>query len=73
MSEEYAALDAVAQAELVARGEVTPIELVDASIERIERLNPLLNSVIFSRYENARQEAKALARGDAPFFGAHSC
>ena len=62
-------LDATAQAELVARGELQPIELVDAAIERIERVNPRLNAVIHPLFEKARAEARSpeLARG--PFRG----
>jgi len=44
--DDVAFLDGLAQAELVRRREVRPIELVDAAIERIERLNPLLNAVV---------------------------
>ena len=47
--------DATAQAELVRNKDVQPIELVEAAIERIERLNPTLNAVItpmsLSRFE----------------------
>lgn len=50
-------LDAVAQADLVRSGEVSPLELVDAAIERIERLNPDLNAVIMTRFDEARGEA----------------
>src|SRR3954470_17872729 len=39
-------LAATALAELVRRGEVKPIELVDAAIARIEALDPRLNAVI---------------------------
>ncbi|MEE9400519.1 MAG: amidase, partial [Dehalococcoidia bacterium] len=46
-------LDATAHAELVRRKEVKPIELVDAAIERIERLNPTLNAVVTPMYEQA--------------------
>ena len=49
--------DATAQAQLVAQGAVTPAELADAAIARIERLNPQLNCVIFERYDKARAEA----------------
>jgi amidase len=55
-------LDATAQAELVRRKEVKPIELVDAAIERIERLNPTLNAVITPMYE----EARTVATGELP-------
>ena len=51
-------LDATAQAELVAKGTVTPAELIEAAIARIEMLNPQLNCVIFARYERARAEAR---------------
>jgi amidase len=53
-------LDATAQAELVARGDAAPVELVDAAIARIEALNPDLNAVIHERFERARAEAAAL-------------
>ncbi len=41
-----ARLDGVAQAELVRRGEVSPAELLEASLARIEQLNPLLRAVV---------------------------
>jgi amidase len=50
-------LDATGQAELVRSGEVSPLELVDAAIERIERLNPELNAVITPLYDKAREAA----------------
>jgi amidase len=61
-------LDATAQADLVRRKEVTPIELVDASISRIEKLNPELNAIIFPLYEQARQAAAEVSL-DSPFCG----
>src|SRR3989304_4400562 len=53
----FAFLDATAQADLVRRKEVTPVELVDAAIARIERLNPRLNAVVTPMYELARRAA----------------
>src|SRR3990170_2525507 len=44
--DDFAFLDATAQADLVRRKQVKPIELVDAAIERIERLSPALNAVV---------------------------
>ena len=64
----FAFLDAIAQAELVRRKEVKALELVDAAIERIERLNPALNAVVTPMYEQARATAKA-ALPDGPFAG----
>jgi len=51
-------LDATAQAEMVAAGDVSPTELVDAAIARIEALNPALNAVIHERFERARSDAR---------------
>lgn len=61
-------LDATAQADLVRRGEVSPAELVDAAIARIEALNPQLDAVIRFRFEQARAEA-AGDLPDGPFRG----
>lgn len=68
LSKELAVLDATAQAELVRKKEVKPIELVDAAIERIESVNPRINAVITPMYD----EARAAANGelpDGPFTG----
>ena len=54
---EYTDHDAVGLAELVARGEVSPTELVEAAIDRVERLNPELNAVIAKHYDSARRLA----------------
>ncbi len=56
--DELALLDAVAQADLVRRREVAPIELVDAAIARIERMNPGLNAVVTKLYDEARRTAR---------------
>jgi amidase len=61
-------LDACALAELVRTGSVSPAELVDDAIERIEKLNPELNAVIRPRFEQARREAAATLP-DGPFRG----
>lgn len=62
MSSDLARLDAVALAELIRSGELSPLELLDDTIERIERLNPEINAVIHPTFENAR----AAAAGDLP-------
>ncbi len=72
MSEDLAGLDALAQAELVRRAELSAAELVEAAVERIERLNPQLNAVITPLYEGARQAARTLASAGGaggPFAG----
>ena len=65
---DVASLDATAQADLVRRKEVKPIELVDAAIDRIERLNPTLNAVVTPMYDIARKAASG-ALPDGPFAG----
>ncbi len=61
-------LDGLALAELVRNKEVSPLELVEATIARIDDLNPALNAVIRPMYEEARAEAgKPL--GEDPFAG----
>jgi amidase len=66
--DEIAFLDATAQAELVRNKEITPSELVEAAIERIERLNPSLNAVITPMYDLARERA-AGPMLEGPFAG----
>ncbi len=62
-------LDLVGQAEVVRRGEATPIELVDAAIERIEAVNPRLNAVVTPLFERARAEAVSPQLPDGPLRG----
>jgi amidase len=50
-------LDATAQAELVANGQIKPLELVELAIDAIERLNPQLNAVITPLFDKARAAA----------------
>jgi amidase len=69
MGQDLANLDAIAQAELVRRGDATPLELVDAAIARIEKLNPELGAVIHTRFEAARADAASRALPDGPFRG----
>ena len=66
--DEFVAYDGMGQAELVRSGQVSPAELADAAIKRIEKLNPVLNAVIYKMYE----EGRAAADGplpDGPFKG----
>jgi len=65
---DLASLDATAQAELVRTGQASPVELVEAAFERIERVDPELNAVIHRRFERALEEA-AGPLPDGPFTG----
>ena len=67
--DELADLDAVAQAELVRKGAVTPLELVDAAIARIERHNGALNALITPLFDAARAAARSPSLPDGPFRG----
>jgi amidase len=58
--DEYVEFDAMGLAALVHRGEVTPQELAEAAIERIEALNIRLNAVVERDYDGARAAARAL-------------
>lgn len=69
LSDEFATLDATAQAELVRHGEVQPLHLVEAAIARIERLNPHLNAVITPLFDKARAQTAATHLHNGPFRG----
>jgi len=59
MDDELRYLDATEQAQLVANGQVSSVELVEAAIERLEALNPTLNAVVHLDLERARDRAAA--------------
>jgi amidase len=66
--QDYGEHDATALAALVAAGAVTAGELLDAALERVERLNPKLNAVVLVQEEVARRHiAEGLPAG--PFRG----
>jgi amidase len=66
--DDYSDYDGLGLAALVATKQVTPAELVEAAIERIERHNPTLNAVVFKGYDDARRQA-AGALPDGAFTG----
>lgn len=66
--QDYSSYDGLALAELVRSGKVSASEVVEAAIDHIERLNPKLNAVVHSAFD----EARAAASGplpDGPFKG----
>ncbi len=65
---EYTQFDALGLAALVARREVSALDLLEAAIARIEALNPGLNAVIHLMFESARTVA-AGALPEGPFRG----
>ncbi|MGR8949962.1 MAG: amidase [Gammaproteobacteria bacterium] len=65
---EYADYDGLGLAALVAAGEVSPAELLEAAIKSAEALNPQLNAINHALYEHGRAlAAKPLPAG--PFHG----
>ena len=65
---EYERYDGLGLAELVARGDIAPEELMEAAIARVEARNPLVNAVTMKLYDFGR---RAIAAGlpDGPFRG----
>ncbi|MGE2813873.1 amidase [Mycobacterium heidelbergense] len=69
LADETRWMDATDQAALVAKGEVTPGELLEAAIERIEQANPSLNAVVIEWFEHARSVAADPGLPHGPFRG----
>jgi len=65
---ELARLDALAQAELVDRGELTARELVEAAIKRIDDLDSSLGSVAW-RMDDVDRQLDGLPLGSSPLHG----
>ena len=63
---------ATCQARLIARGDISPVELVGGYLERIERLDPQINSFVTvigeQALEDARRAQRALGHHDLPPF-----
>ena len=68
MSDDFASLDATAQAELVRNGKASPLELTEAAIRRIQRVNPAINAVVTEQFERALRDARS-PLPEGPFRG----
>lgn len=66
--DDYSEYDGLGLAELVAKKQVTPAELAEAAIARIERHNATLNAVVYKGFDDARKWAKG-ELPDGPFKG----
>ena len=55
-------LSATELAALMRKKKVSPVELVDSVLERIDKLNPRLNAYVLINADQARREAKAAER-----------
>ena len=78
MNEKRTALEALSAAELgreIGTGHITPTEVIEHFVRRIEARNPSLNAFVYTKFEYALAEAKKLearlARGEeiGPFAG----
>ncbi|MDE0547576.1 amidase family protein [Microbacterium sp. C7(2022)] len=56
---DYSRASAVDLASALRRGEVRSIDLVDAALERVDRIDPLVNAVIVRDDDRARRDAQA--------------
>ncbi len=65
---DYEQFDGLGLADLVRRGKVTPTDLLEAAIQRVEDRNGTVNAVIMRLYDHGR---RAIADGlpDGPFHG----
>ena len=43
--------DAIGLSRLIREGEITPIEFLEITIQRIEKVNPKLNAIILKLYD----------------------
>ena len=67
--DELTSQSAVALRALISSKQVSPVELLEACIRRIEQVNPYINAITATCFERARQEAReaerAVMRGEA--------
>ncbi len=56
---EYGNYDGLGIAELVRKGEINPLEVMEEAVRRIEEHNPKLNAVVTKMYDSARSSVKA--------------
>ena len=66
--EEYRRLDGLGMAELVRTKQITPTELLESAIDRLSQVDPQINAIASTLYDDARQSIK---RGlpNGPFRG----
>ena len=65
MADELAYITVVELAGRIRRREVSPVEVVEATIERIEARNPSLNALVYLGFDDARASFSAPFRSSA--------
>lgn len=66
---EYSGLDATALADLIRRKQVSPEEVLETSLEALEKINGKLNAVVDYTYEYALRQIKGGIDLSSPFPG----
>ena len=64
---DHSSYDALRLAELIRTKQITPREVIEDTIRKIEAINSKLNAVIYKTYDQARKRASEMA--DGPFAG----
>jgi amidase len=59
LSEEISYTTAADLAARIRRRDISPVEVMDAVLERIEARNPSLNALVFTAFDDAREQARA--------------
>ena len=54
-------LSMIDQAKLIKEGEISPTELLDESIQQIEKVNPKINAVVLPMFDLAREAVSGLS------------
>jgi amidase len=67
--DEFSRLDGMALAALMAAGELSTAEVTEAAIAAVESLNPTLNAVIATCFDNAMVAAREVTPGSSPLAG----
>jgi amidase len=65
--DDYASYDAIGLAQMVRLGQVSVGQIIEASIARLERFDPLIGAVVYRAFDEARAVAQAPESG--PFTG----
>ncbi len=62
-TDDLANLDAVSTAQAIKSGDVSALEVVNAAIDRAEKINPAINAIVTPYYDTAREQATAAPAG----------
>jgi amidase len=63
MLENYSTYDATDLAGLIKDGSVTAVEVLESAIDKAEKFNPVLNAIVTTMYEEARESARSESTG----------